>query len=168
MVSPILLFITLSPYSYLLREYLQASMWFYLVDVTYSSIGTFFPQHLCAQFFSHFRDLSTRSSSALIKSILVDFLKRNYLSLPSEEVIISSVLPGLQQQENDYTLFDRLFFIAIVLCSVFPGPITLTTSQKSDHNANNPTSLPITKPQYMLSVALQALVGSLMVTLLTI
>jgi hypothetical protein len=110
-----------------------------------------------------------------VKSILVDFLKRNYLSLPSEELLVPSssavvvgepVGPSVSQQDHEYTLFDRLFFLAIILCSVFPGPLSLPfLSSSTDSRANPPpdtlvppTSLQNSKPQYLLSVALQALV----------
>jgi hypothetical protein len=122
---------------------------------------------------SHFRDLSTRSSSALVKSILVDFIKRNYLPLPSDDIVALPPLAAASgagveaelstlPQHNDYTLFDRLFFITIVLCSVFPGPITSSSTETAAVVAaeGRSNSVPISKPQYTLSVALQALVES--------
>lgn len=127
-------------------------------------------------FFSHFHSFSVRSSSALLKSVLVDFMKRNHLSLPSEDII---TLKGKElvndpqiesNQQNttapDFTLFDRLFFLTVVLCSVFPGPILPSEPISTEINMNNNKesvnkNLQLSKPQYMLSVALQCLVSNL-------
>lgn len=81
--------------------------------------------------------------------------------------MISSTAPTLdeltpQQHRDDYLLFDRLFFVAIVLCSVFPGPIvSLPSDPRLEAPGVRNHFVAFSKPQYALSVALQALVRSL-------
>lgn len=98
-------------------------------------------------------------------------MKRNYISLPSEDIPTTTIQAGDSSVSNnsyetlsrDFTIFDRLFFLTVILCSVFPGPIL--PSEALPTELSNKESLSknaqLSKPQYMLSVALQCLVKKL-------
>jgi hypothetical protein len=144
-----------------------------------SLITVFLAHGVCVVLCSHYPHLSSRAAAALLKAAITDCMRFNGCPLPHDEDSSSFIGEYHQSYDNDaQNVFDRLFFLAVPLSCVFPGPAFLSgaaanSASSSQHQkessagsapqkSRRPPSPPdalSTKPHLMLESALQMLVS---------